>query len=115
MFLKIGQIRLNKADFATLCKVDDEPYLDQLSVHPDNMRQGVGTKLLEQVLSCSGDRPLWLTTYAHVSWNKPYYEKRGFVQVPEEFCGPELREILQKQRVALPAPEERVAMVRRTA
>lgn len=98
--------------FATFCLVDAQPYLDQLSVHPNNMRLGIGTKLLNKVISWSGNRPLWLTTYANVPWNRPYYEKRGFKQVPEGACGLALREILHKQRLALPSPDERIAMVR---
>lgn len=98
--------------FITLGRVDEQNYLDQLSVRPDSMRQGLGTRLLEQAVSWSEDRPLWLTTYSHIAWNRPYYEKRGFSCVPETLCGPQLRAILEKQRATLPAPEQRIAMVR---
>ncbi len=98
--------------FITFGMVDDNPYLDQLSVHPDFMRQGVGGRLLGMAISWSGDRSLWLTTYAHVSWNRPYYQRHGFVEVPEASCGPELRGILKEQRSVLPSPEYRIAMVR---
>ncbi len=99
--------------FITLRLVDDEPYLDQLAVRPAAMRRGVGSTLLGHAISWSGGRPLWLTTYSHVPWNRPYYERHGFVSVPESACGPELRTILQEQRAVLPDPAERVAMVRR--
>lgn len=98
--------------FITLKRVDNEPYLDQLSVHPDFMRQGLGTQLLNRAIQWSGDRPLWLTTYAHVRWNKPFYERNGFFQVPINQCGPELLAILDEQRAVLPAPDQRIAMVR---
>lgn len=98
--------------FMTLGTVDEQPYLDQLSVRPDYMRRGLGTRLLEEAVSWSGDRPLWLTTYLHIAWNRPFYEKRGFEKVTEVSCGPELIGILDKQRLALPSPEQRIAMVR---
>ncbi|TBR38466.1 N-acetyltransferase [Marinomonas agarivorans] len=97
--------------FMTLDFVDQVPYLDQLAVHPDYMRQGVGSRLLDFAIAWSDKKPLWLTTYSHIAWNKPYYEKHGFTAVPEEGCGPQLRDILNKQRAALPAPEQRIAMV----
>ena len=98
--------------FIALSIVDNAPYLDQISVHPGYMRQGVGAGLLQQAISWSGDQPLWLTTYSHLAWNRPFYEKYGFVTIPEKLCGPELCDILKKQRLALPAPDKRIAMVR---
>lgn len=99
--------------FVALGFVDGEPYLDQLSVLPDYMRCGVGTTLLERAIRWAGDSPIWLTTYSHIAWNRPYYEKNGFVQVFEKACGPELQEILREQRRALPEPKQRIAMVYR--
>lgn len=96
--------------FAACSYVDDEPYLAQLAVRRAYMRAGVGTQLLDAALRWSGAQPLWLTTYGHVTWNRPYYEQRGFVVVPEGACGPELRSILSAQREVLPLPEQRVAM-----
>lgn len=101
--------------FMTLGFVDGEPYLDQLSVRPSAMRRGVGGALLRQAFSWCGTRRIWLTTYSHLPWNRRYYEERGFVVVPEQECGVELRAILREQREALPAPDERIAMVRRGA
>lgn len=98
--------------FMTLGFVDGEPYVDQLAVRPIAMRRGVGSTLLGQALSWCAPRSLWLTTYAHLPWNRRYYERHGFVLVPEGECGPELLAILDEQRAALPDPDERIAMVR---
>ncbi|TGD76070.1 N-acetyltransferase [Mangrovimicrobium sediminis] len=98
--------------FTAAGMVDDQPYLDQLSVLPACMRRGVGAGLLQMVIAWSAGRSLWLTTYSSVPWNRPFYERHGFVIVPEPDCGPELREILDKQRAALPEPDDRIAMVR---
>lgn len=101
--------------FIALRMVDNEPYIDQLSVKPDCMRKGIGTELLKIAITWSNHRPLWLTTYAHVSWNKPFYERRGFHPVQQKQCKPELQAILKEQRTWLPDPEQRIAMVRRTS
>lgn len=98
--------------FLTLGVVDDAPYLDQISVHPRAMRRGIGSALMQRAFTWSGARPLWLTTYSHLPWNQPYYERHGFTLVPERDCGPELKQILATQRATLPDPERRVAMLR---
>lgn len=98
--------------FMTLGLVDDAPYLDQLAVHPHAMRRGIGRALMQRAFAWSGARALWLTTYAHLPWNQPYYERHGFVVVPEAACGPQMKRILASQRAALPEPDSRVAMVR---
>lgn len=98
--------------FATCGIVDREPYLDQLSVMPACMRQGIGTILLKRAIQWSARRPIWLTTYGSIPWNRPYYERHGFVEVPENKLGPDLQDILREQRRVLPKPEDRIAMVR---
>ena len=99
--------------FAAVDIVDDELYLDQLSVRTKFMRQGVGTALLNAAVRAgreAGAPALWLTTYGHLSWNRPFYERAGFVVVPERECGAGIREVLGYARRWLPFPEERVAM-----
>lgn len=98
--------------FIVMGFADGDPYLDQISVHPDYMRRGVGSKLLTRAIAWSDGKPLWLTTYAHLPWNGPYYEQHGFVRVAVNSCGPEVLSLLQQQRAALPAPEQRIAMKR---
>ena len=92
---------------------DLEPYLDQLSVRRSSMRSGVGSALLsatENKARVSGAHSLWLTTYGHLAWNRPFYESRGFVVVPESQLGREMRAELEYERHWLPAPEQRVVM-----
>lgn len=99
--------------FISMCTVDGEPYLDQLAVRPAQMRKGIGRSLLRHALALNTQQPLWLTTYAHLPFNAPFYESEGFVAMLEEDCGPQLRAILEDQRSVLPAPDKRIAMVRR--
>lgn len=89
---------------------DGSPYLEQISVRASCTRRGVGSLLLERALRSASDS--WLTTYDHLPWNRPFYERHGFVRVPEENCGPELRADLEFQRRWLPLPARRIAMRR---
>lgn len=98
--------------FAALGFVDAQGHLQQLSVRRAWMRRGLGTALVQCALDWAEDR-LWLTTYADLAWNAPFYERLGFVRVDEESCGSDLRAILDEERRVLPAPEQRVAMVGR--
>ena len=113
----LAHVAVNQQDepigFATLCYVDGEPYLDQIAVISSYMRRGIGTSLLNHAISWSSGQPLWLTTYSHLSWNRPYYERHGFVTINDGKCRDELRAVLQEQRLALPDPDKRIAMVRR--
>jgi hypothetical protein len=52
----------------------------------------------------------WLTTYGHLSWNRPFYERAGFRPVPMEQWGGDITQEIVFQRRVLPAPNERIAM-----
>jgi len=102
--------------FAALDVVDGAPYLEQLDVRRAAMRRGIGARLLAHSADWArsvGGEELWLTTYGHLPFNRPYYERHGYELVPEALCGPGIRAHLDEQRKYLPAPEQRVAMRRR--
>jgi GNAT superfamily N-acetyltransferase len=99
--------------FAALDLVDGLPYLDQLAVRTAAMRRGIGRLLLGRAAEwarASGGTELWLSTYAHLPFNRPYYERHGYVVVPEPACGPGIRQHLDEQRRFLPEPGQRVVM-----
>lgn len=100
--------------FGALDVLDGNLYLEQLSVRCGAMRRGIGTLLLTHSIECArrAGMSLWLTTYNHLIWNRLYYERHGFVVVPESECGAGIRHHLEEQRRFLPAPAERVAMRR---
>ena len=103
----------NDLGFAALELACGEPYLDQLSVRRAAMRRGLGTRLLSRSIAWAregGGTVLWLTTYRHLPFNLPYYERHGFVTVPDDSCSPGIRAHLEEQRHFLPKPTERVAM-----
>jgi GNAT superfamily N-acetyltransferase len=97
--------------FASLGFVDGAPHLEQLSVRRAWMQRGLGRALVERAKRWSvraGE--LWLSTYGHLPWNRPFYERAGFEVVDEAACGPRMRAILADERRVIPAPEHRVAM-----
>jgi GNAT superfamily N-acetyltransferase len=105
----------DEVGFAAVGLRDSEPYLDQLSVRVSAMGHGIGTALLHASIRMAGEaggRVLWLTTYNHLSWNRPFYERHGFVVVSPEHCGEELQRELLFERRLLPQPGERVVMLR---
>ena len=99
---------------AVLGHLDGEPYLDQLSVRLEYGRRGVGSLLLQQAVSWASARGsgLWLNTYGHLPWNRPFYERRGFVLVEEQAWKPGMQAVVAEQRATLPFPEQRVVMFR---
>ncbi len=96
--------------------IDDLRYVEQISVVPGHARRGLGTRLLEDAFDfLATGRELWLTTYDHLPWNRPFYERNGYVVVPEPECPAGIRRELDFQRRWLPQPERRVAMRRPAA
>lgn len=99
--------------FTALGVLDGEPYLEQLSVCMHAMRRGIGTALLAAAVRMAEEaraRSLWLTTYGHLPWNRPFYEKAGFGTVPPEEWGGEMAQEVRFQHRLLPEPDQRVVM-----
>ncbi|SDG29352.1 N-acetylglutamate synthase, GNAT family [Sinosporangium album] len=61
--------------------VDGNAHIEQVSVHPAHAGRRLGHALLEHAAHWArsrGHRALTLTTFTHVPWNGPYYQRRGF-------------------------------------
>jgi ribosomal protein S18 acetylase RimI-like enzyme len=83
--------------------VEGFAHLAQLSVHPDAMRQGIGSALVRAAMAearALGYDRLSLTTYRDLPWNGPFYARLGFVEAtrPEPF---ELRIREEERRLGL--------------
>jgi len=100
--------------FVAVSRLDTEPFLAQLSVRPEHMRRGIGSALLEAAFDSVSDEyaAIWLTTYDHLHWNRPFYERCGFVRIPEPDCGDGVRAELALERRSLPQAQHRIAMRR---
>jgi len=93
-----------------MTRIAGAPHLEQLSVRVSAQGRGLGRRLLLRAMEWAGSEPLWLTTYAHLPWNRPFYERHCFAVVPEPDCPPEIVAVLDDQRRWLPAPQHRIAM-----
>jgi GNAT superfamily N-acetyltransferase len=70
--------------FARLDALAGGAHLEQLSVHPDQVRRGVGRALLRAAVAWAAAHDygeLTLATYRDVAWNGPFYASEGFVEL----------------------------------
>ncbi|MFF4604931.1 GNAT family N-acetyltransferase [Streptomyces sp. NPDC001339] len=84
--------------------VDGCTHIEQVSVHPDHARRGLGRALIDRAMGVpplpsrqggkdGGPAALTLTTFAEVPWNAPYYTRLGFRTLTDAELGPGLRAI----------------------
>lgn len=76
-------------------------YLDQVSVHPEHGKLGVGRALMIRILTEAELRKLphvSLSTFRDVPWNGPFYASMGFKEIAPEKLDPYMREIEDAQR-----------------
>ncbi|HET6290914.1 MAG TPA: GNAT family N-acetyltransferase [Amycolatopsis sp.] len=76
--------------------VDGHGHIEQVSVHPEHARRGLGRRLIDHAAGWAareGLAGLTLTTYAEVPWNAPYYTRLGFKPLDEESLTEGLRTI----------------------
>jgi GNAT superfamily N-acetyltransferase len=97
--------------------LDGDAHVDQVSVHPDAARRGLGRDLVEHLAGWAAERgvaALTLTTFRDVPWNAPYYERLGFSVLPSDRWGPQLRATVASE-AQLEASGPRVVMRRALA
>ena len=85
--LKIAPTKGEPAGFALVSHRGGTLYLDQISVHPDHARRGLGATLVRHVFQVAKQRRLktvTLSTFRDVPWNGPFYRKLGFREIPRE-------------------------------
>lgn len=90
---------------------DDSLLLAQLDVHPAHGRKGLGKALVEKGIDEAGRRggaDIFLTTFANIRWNAPFYAQCGFVEIPENAQPEFIKAILREERNH--GLEHRVAM-----
>ena len=82
--------------FALLMRVFAYIHLKELSVHPHHGRRGVGTLLVKTAISWAKEQgipAMTLTTFSHLPWNAPFYEKLGFRIIPGGELNDQSREL----------------------
>ncbi|MGE4371494.1 MAG: GNAT family N-acetyltransferase [Xanthobacter sp.] len=85
----------------------DGLHLWQMAVHPTVQRRRIGQRLLGRAADHAealGLDALTLTTFRHVAWNAPYYQRLGFTLIAPAALNARLRAILEAEaRAGLPA------------
>lgn len=99
--------------FAFVEIIGGQTHLDELAVHPDHGRRGIGAALVRTAIDwadTNGYAAVTLTTFRDVPWNMPFYERLGFRVLGASELTPALREVVDAEtRRGLP-PEKRVVM-----
>ncbi|MCP4590970.1 MAG: GNAT family N-acetyltransferase [bacterium] len=101
--------------FAVVSVLDGNAHLDELDVHPEHGRRGIGSALVETVCEwarATGYCAVTLSTLRNVPWNAPLYGKLGFRILLVRELTPALLQLLESEaRLGLPM-EDRVLMRR---
>ena len=98
------------AGFVMCEELGDAVHIEQLSVDPAFGRRGIGAALVAHACAAARGRPVTLTTFRTVPWNRPYYERLGFREVTDPSV--ELRARFEVEAAAGLDPLTRVMMTR---
>ena len=93
-------------------------HLEELDVHPDHGRRGLGRQLVIAVCewaASSGYEAVTLTTFRDVPWNMPFYATLGFEEIPMRELSPALVALVQREAQRGLEPSLRVVMRRPSA
>jgi GNAT superfamily N-acetyltransferase len=93
----------------------DAVHLEEIDVHPDHGRRGLGTRLVMHVCrwaAAAGFQSVTLNTHRDVPWNAPFYAGLGFKLVPHEDLSPALRAVFDRETRRGLDPSCRVVMRR---
>jgi len=91
----------------------DRAHLEEIDVHPDHGRRGLGTRLVEAVrgwAQARGYRDVTLTTFRDVPWNMPFYAHLGFEEIPPDELTPALIAVVDDETRRGLDPARRVVM-----
>jgi GNAT superfamily N-acetyltransferase len=102
--------------FVVAAEIDGCAHVEQISVHPEHARRGIGARLLDHVETWALDHgltALTLTTFRAVPWNAPYYERLGFRVLAD--LSPELAAVVAGETARGLDPASRVCMRREIA
>lgn len=115
--LFVARVRDVPVGFALIVLLSDGlPHLEEIDVHPDHGRRGIGAALVEEACAWAaraGYSEITLTTFRAVPWNMPFYARHGFVVLGDDDMRPALRAVVEDETARGLDPRGRVAMRRR--
>jgi GNAT superfamily N-acetyltransferase len=90
-------------------------HLEELDVHPEHARRGLGTMLVMAVCAWAASarfQAVTLTTFKDVPWNMPFYVRLGFEVISPQELSPALRSRMEDEARRGLDTVNRVAMQR---
>jgi GNAT superfamily N-acetyltransferase len=93
----------------------DTAHLEEIDVHPEHGRRGLGRRLVIAVCRWAAANGYWwvtLTTFRDVPWNMPFYARLGFEEIPPEQLSPALLCVIEDETLRGLDPRRRVVMRR---
>ena len=99
--------------FALVEREGTQLHLEEIDVHPQHGRRGIGTALVEAICSWardSGYAQVTLTTYRDVPWNAPFYASLGFAVLSRSELTTALRERVKDEATRGLNTDRRVVM-----
>jgi len=111
--LWVARIGNTPIGFVLVEATEDGWHLEEIDVHPDHGRKGIGAALVRAVCAAATQRAsghVTLTTFRDVPWNEPFYSRLGFQAIAPQDLSPAFRaRVAQEAARGLPA-NLRVAM-----
>lgn len=101
--------------FILVMLVDGAAHIEQVSIHPDHGRQGLGRLMIDHVdrwAAGEGLPALTLSTFRSVAWNGPYYARLGFRELSASEYTPGLVKLRAAETAFGLDPAERILMRR---
>lgn len=83
--------------FAYVEKLGNNWHLEELDVHPQYQKKGIGSALVKAICDRAKEMrisAITLTTFRDIPWNAPFYEKMGFAAIAFSECSPELQALV---------------------
>ena len=100
LFIAICLSENSPVGFALATRVDDSGHLRELDVLPSHGRRGLGRALVQAVVEWAeqlGFPSLTLTTFRHLPFNAPFYQRLGFCGLPDEGLPEQLEQLLVEE------------------
>jgi GNAT superfamily N-acetyltransferase len=87
-------------------------HLEEVDVLPEHGRQGLGTRLVREVLklAVTRRRAVTLSTFRSIPWNAPFYARLGFRELADDDWSPALADRMREEAARGLTPDLRIAM-----
>jgi GNAT superfamily N-acetyltransferase len=99
--------------FALVESLAGQPHLEEMDVHPEFGRRGIGRRLLAAVQAWARDSRfarVTLTTFREIPWNAPFYASCGFRALDATQWQPALAAVVREEAARGLDPTERLVM-----